>query len=149
MRSVEFAPGDVRIDVLRVPGDGPRAVRATHLASDVSVTVDDQATTEDNRNRALGLLRSSLSWDRSKPWTAPAHSLVLWRTGPRWRYAIHSEAGILDGGLGELRHEAQIDDAQTDLLRTVQEATGLVYAAIWTMDRPEWWSAELTQVTLA
>jgi hypothetical protein len=31
----------------------------------------------------------------------------------------------------------------------VQEATGHTYAAIWTMDRPEWWSAELTQVTLA
>jgi len=128
-----------------MPGDEPCAVRVTHLPTDEVVTVDDQATTEDNRNRALNLLRASLSWERAQPWTAPAHSLVLWRTERHWRYAIHSEAGILDGGLDE---HGTPDEAQKTLLVRVQELTGLTYVATWSMDRPDWWKADLTQVTL-
>ena len=108
--------------------------------------MSDQATTEDNRNRAVKLLRASLSWDRTQPWTAPAHSLVLWRTERRWRYAIHSEAGVLDGGLDE---QATTEEAQKALLVRVQQSTGLTYMATWSMDKPDWWSADLTQVTLA
>jgi hypothetical protein len=111
--------------------------------------VGDQATTEDNRNRALNLLKASLSWDRKQPCTAPARSLVLWRTERRWRYAIHSEAGILDGGLGDLDEQASAVEAQMTLLGRVQHSTGLTYVATWSLDRPDWWSAELTQVTLA
>ena len=145
--SVELSPDDVRIDVCRTPGNGPCAVRVTHLPTGQIVTVDDQATTEDNRNRALNVLRASLSWDRTQPWTAPARSVVLWRAGHRWRYAIHSEAGIFDGGLGDLDEQASADEAQMTLLGRIRDSTGLTYAATWSLDRADWWSAELTAVT--
>jgi protein subunit release factor A len=60
---VELASEDLRIDVIRTVGDGPCAVRITHMPTGRSVTVHDQPTTEDNKERAMDLLRESFGPD--------------------------------------------------------------------------------------
>ena len=125
-------------------------MRVTHIPTGETVTVQDQAATEDIHRRALSLLRASLSWDRARPWTASAHSLVLWTTERHWRYSIHNEAGILDGnGLGDIQEFPTTDEAQATLLVRDQVWTGLTYVATWSTDRPNWWHADLLQVTLS
>ena len=84
-----------------------------------------------------------MSWDQKKPWTAPARTLVLYRTEDRWRYAIYNEAGILDGYLPGLSPCVALEVAQATLLADVERHTGLDYEAKWAQDKPDWWSAEL------
>jgi protein subunit release factor A len=58
---VDLSPEDVRVDVIRIAGDGPCAVRVTHVPTGTAVTVDDQLTIKDNRARAIALLREALA----------------------------------------------------------------------------------------
>jgi peptide chain release factor 2 len=57
---MEIAPEDLRVDVMRMMGGGPCGVRITHIPSGTVVGVDDQPSTEENRERALFLLREQL-----------------------------------------------------------------------------------------
>lgn len=84
-----------------------------------------------------------MTWDKAKAWKAPAKSLVLYCPQGQWRFAIYNEAGIIDGAL-DLPADVDPTEAQATLLGQVQEDTGLVYAATWHNDKPDWWSAELT-----
>ncbi len=61
MDRVELASEDLRIDVGRQIGGGACSIRITHLPTGTTVTVDDQPTTKDNRNRAMAMLRESLA----------------------------------------------------------------------------------------
>lgn len=83
-------------------------------------------------------------WDDDKPWTAPAHSLVLYCPKGQWRYAIFSAAGIVDGVLSDLAPNTPPTDAQAFLLDRVGADTGLRYMAVWKQDQDRWWSAQLT-----
>ena len=85
-----------------------------------------------------------MSWDRKKPWTAPARTLVVYRTERGWRFAIYNEAGILDGGLPDVPTDASPELAQADLLRKVEEESERTYVASWSSDKPDWWYADLT-----
>jgi protein subunit release factor A len=58
---VESVPEDVRIDVARMVDGGPCAVRVTHTPTGTTVQVDDQASTDANRDLALDRLREKLS----------------------------------------------------------------------------------------
>ena len=53
IRAVEVPPEDLRIDVIHVKGGGPCAVRITHLPTQTVVFSDGEASTEDNRDRAM------------------------------------------------------------------------------------------------
>lgn len=86
-----------------------------------------------------------MTWDRSKPWTAPARTLILYRTeSGSWRFSIYNEGGIMDGHLAVLGDNATLEEAQSALLARVEESSGLNYAATWTTSKPDWWSANLT-----
>jgi protein subunit release factor A len=54
------AAEDLRIDVARMIGDGPCAVRVTHLPSGTTVTVDDQDSTAANREVAVARIEEIL-----------------------------------------------------------------------------------------
>ncbi len=85
-----------------------------------------------------------MSWDQSKPWTAPARILILYRTeSGGWRFSIYNEAGTMDGFLDDLGDQATLEEAQS-LLARAEESSGLKYAATWTTSNPNWWSADLT-----
>jgi protein subunit release factor A len=58
---VDVPPEDLRIDVARMVDDGPCAVRVTHTPTGTTVVVDDQLSTEANRDLALARLREKLS----------------------------------------------------------------------------------------
>ena len=58
---MDISPEDLRIDVARMVGDGPCAVRVTHRPTGTTVQVDDQPSTEANRDLALAQLRDKLS----------------------------------------------------------------------------------------
>jgi protein subunit release factor A len=58
---VDLSPEDLRIDVARMVGDSPCAVRVTHSPTGTTVQVDDQPSTEANRDLALARLREKLS----------------------------------------------------------------------------------------
>lgn len=58
---MEFAPEDLRIDVATVVDGGPCGVRVTHLPTGTTVIVDDQDSTEANRDAALGRLQEMVS----------------------------------------------------------------------------------------
>jgi protein subunit release factor A len=58
---VDFSADDLRIDVARMVGDGPCAVRVTHTPTGTTVQVDDQPSTEANRDLALTRLREMLA----------------------------------------------------------------------------------------
>jgi len=86
-----------------------------------------------------------MTWDRSKPWTAPARTLILYRTeSGSWRFSIYNEGGIMDGHLADLGDNATLEEAQSALLARVEESSGLSYSATWTTSKPDWWSANLT-----
>ena len=53
---MQLDPEDLRIDLIRVADDGPCPVRLVHLPTGASVTVGDQRTIEENRERAVALL---------------------------------------------------------------------------------------------
>ena len=59
--TVEFAPEDLRIDVARIVGGGPCGVRVTHAPTGTTVWVDDQVSTEANRDLAMSRLREKMS----------------------------------------------------------------------------------------
>lgn len=54
---MDFAPEDVRIDVARMLDDGPCGVRVIHTPTGTTVEVDDQGSTDANRDLALTRLR--------------------------------------------------------------------------------------------
>lgn len=58
---MELAPEDLRINVARMVGGGPCGVRVTHTPTGESVWVDDQATTEANRDLAISRLREKMA----------------------------------------------------------------------------------------
>jgi protein subunit release factor A len=58
--AMQLDPDDLRIDLIRVAGDGPCHVRLVHLPTGASVTVGDQSSIEENRERALALLTEEL-----------------------------------------------------------------------------------------
>lgn len=62
----------------------------------------------------------SVTWDRKRPWTALARSLVLYRPQGQWRFAVYNEAGIMDGHLPDLGGDASVDEAQAALLTMVE-----------------------------
>jgi len=67
-----------------------------------------------------------MTWDRSKPWTAPARTLILYRTeSGSWRFSIYNEGGIMDGHLADLGDNATLEEAQSALLARVEESSGL------------------------
>ena len=80
------------------------------------------------------------------PWTAEAKTLVLYRDNGVWRFAIYNDEGIVDGRLDEVDEDAPVELAQAELLRRVEEATTRQYEAVWSADKPDWWSASLTTV---
>jgi hypothetical protein len=84
-------------------------------------------------------------WD-GKPWEAPARTLVLYCPKDQWRYAVYSEAGIMDGYLPGLAASATPDEAQAALVAKVEADTGLTYTVSWKRDKPRWWSADLVVV---
>lgn len=84
-----------------------------------------------------------MTWDDATPWTAPARSVVLYCPKTQWRFAIFIEADIIDGAL-DLPATAAPEDAQASLVARVQDDTRLTYLMKWTLDKPRWWSAELT-----
>lgn len=57
---MDLDPDDLRIDLIRVAGDGPCPVRLVHLPTGRSVTVGDQPTISENRDKALVLLTQEL-----------------------------------------------------------------------------------------
>jgi protein subunit release factor A len=57
---VDIEPDDVRVDIIRVTGVGPCAVRATYLPTGTTVTVDDLASIEANRAEALARLAEAI-----------------------------------------------------------------------------------------
>jgi protein subunit release factor A len=57
---VDFAPEDLRIDVARMVDDGPCAVRVTHRPTGTTVEVNDQGSTDANRDVALARLREKI-----------------------------------------------------------------------------------------
>jgi hypothetical protein len=83
-----------------------------------------------------------VTWDRKKPWTAPAHALVLYLTENGWRYAVFGEGGILDGRMSDIPGES-VEQAQDELLRRVEELTSRRYSASWTSEKPGWWETGL------
>ncbi|MGY4643341.1 hypothetical protein [Cellulomonas sp. URHB0016] len=77
-------------------------------------------------------------------WKAVARTLVLHDRDGRWRYAVYSDEGVVDGvlrtgGSGEVAPA----EAQARLLAEVEELTGRRYVATWTQDEPHVWSADL------
>ena len=58
---VDIPPEDVRIDVARMLDDGPCGVRVIHTPTGMTVEVDDQDSTEANRELALAQLRQMVS----------------------------------------------------------------------------------------
>jgi protein subunit release factor A len=58
---MQLDPDDLRMDLIRVAGDGPCPVHLVHLPTGASVTVGDQPSIEENRERALALLTDQLS----------------------------------------------------------------------------------------
>jgi hypothetical protein len=90
-----------------------------------------------------------VSWDTTKPWTAPTRSVVLFQADTEWRFAIHNDAGILDGALRDVPATATPDEAQASRVTKVVTDTGLEYEVKWSADKPDWWSAELTVRTPA
>ena len=91
------------------------------------------------------LVVMSESWDRTKPWTATAKGLVLYRTGGNWRFAIYGSAGIIDGALCDLDSDSLPATAQARLLDAVFRMTGRTYQAKWREDKPGWWTADLSE----
>jgi hypothetical protein len=53
-------PDDLRIDLIRVAGGRPDAIRVTHLPTGTTVTVDDQPSAQENHERALERLLERL-----------------------------------------------------------------------------------------
>jgi hypothetical protein len=87
-----------------------------------------------------------MTWDRSKPWTAPANTLVLYRTADHWRFAVTGEAGgILDGYLSEVDVSEPVEAAMAALVARISDATDLTYDVMWTRDRPDWWTGEVSR----
>lgn len=84
--------------------------------------------------------RRKLTWDRAKPWTAPATAVRLRREGERWRFEIDHVTG--DEAFGYLAEAA--DDPRAALLAKVEETTGLAYDAAWTAGPDGSWCAVLT-----
>jgi hypothetical protein len=78
------------------------------------------------------------------PWTATARALVLYNPEDEWRYAIYSEAWVLDGVLLGVSVKIPPEEAQALLVAKVEGLTDRQYAATWTQDEPHWWTAELT-----
>jgi protein subunit release factor A len=58
---MDFSPEDLRIDVARMVDDSPCAVRVTHTPTGMTVQVDDQPSTDANRDLALVRLRDKLA----------------------------------------------------------------------------------------
>ncbi len=58
---MEFPAEDFRIDVARMIDEGPCGVRVTHVPTGMAVLVDDQASTDTNRELALDRLRKKLA----------------------------------------------------------------------------------------
>jgi hypothetical protein len=83
-----------------------------------------------------------MAWDRAKPWTAPARSLVLYRASDRWRFAIYNMAGIIDGAL-DLSPEVDPSVAQMELLSRVETDSGVAYETTWQQGQDGWWTADL------
>lgn len=81
-----------------------------------------------------------------KPWTAIARRVVLYNAGGKWRYALYSDAGVADGVLDGPPPSAAAKEAQAALLSRVADMTGHHYSAIWTVQEPRGWSAELSIV---
>ena len=79
----------------------------------------------------------------TKAWTLPPKSLVLYRRGEQWRFAVHNEAGVMGGGLGAEFRGASPEAAQAELVRRIVEWTGLTYAVDWTEGEPGWWHANM------
>lgn len=77
-------------------------------------------------------------------WTAEAKTLVLYRANGVWRFAIYNDEGVLDGRLDVISENAPVELAQAELLRRVEVATTRQYEAVWTADKPGWWTASLT-----
>jgi hypothetical protein len=75
-----------------------------------------------------------MSWDPAKPWTAPVTSLVMYRDGSRWRFALNSESGIIDGSLIDLDEGATLDVAQDALIREVEDTNRICYTATCVRD---------------
>lgn len=84
-----------------------------------------------------------MTWDKKKPWTAPARSLVLLRRDSRWRFAIYNEAGIVDGALDDVPVDAAPEAAQARLVDKVVELTGLKYEVQWSSGELDTWAAEV------
>jgi hypothetical protein len=78
----------------------------------------------------------------SKPWTARAKSVVLFETDVGWRFAVHNEAGILDGRLSEVTTSDPMI-AKAHMMGLLHSTSRYLYEATWTSDKPGWWSAEL------
>lgn len=78
-----------------------------------------------------------------EPWKAIARVLVLSDAGGAWRYAIHSDVGVVDGVLGGVPRTAAPEEAQAALLAHVAEVTGEQYSAVWQAQEAHWWTAEV------
>lgn len=82
-------------------------------------------------------------WDRTKPWTAPARSVDLYRSAGRWKFGLANEAGIVDGEVRGVTADDPPQVASAALLLMLAESTGVVYAAQWTEHAEGAWHAEL------
>jgi protein subunit release factor A len=54
-------PNDLRVDVIRVSDEGPCHVRLTHVPTGKVITVVDQSSIAENRERAIALLAEELA----------------------------------------------------------------------------------------
>jgi hypothetical protein len=85
-----------------------------------------------------------VSWDRKKPWTAPAHNVTLYRSAGQWKFGLWSDAGIIDGTVVGISADDEPAVAQATFLKTLAEATGVAYTAQWTEKSRGTWYGGLT-----